>query len=173
MTDHLRLLRTEDAEELTEVLRANREFLAPWEPERDEEFFTPAGQRATIAAKLDAHASGHQVPFVICGPGGEIAGQLNLVGITRGAMQSAGVGYWVRRDLNGLGLATRAATAAVDHAFTALDLHRVEAVTLLHNTASQAVLRKAGFTPYGVVPRYLKIAGSWQDHVQFHVLADA
>ncbi len=44
-----------------------------------------------------------------------------------------------------------------------LHLHRVQAATLLRNEASQAVLRKCGFTEFGVAADYLHIAGSWQD----------
>lgn len=37
-----RLALLEDAEELTALLVSNREFLAPWDPARAEEFFTVA-----------------------------------------------------------------------------------------------------------------------------------
>jgi len=43
-------------------------------------------------------------------------------------------------------------------------LHRVEAGTLLHNTASQRVLERCGFEYYGTAPRYLFIRGAWRDH---------
>jgi ribosomal-protein-alanine N-acetyltransferase len=49
-------------------------------------------------------------------------------------------------------------------------LHRVEAGTLVHNTRSQAVLRRTGFTEYGVAERMLFIAGEWQDHTLFQRL---
>ena len=45
-----------------------------------------------------------------------------------------------------------------------LHLHRVEASTLVHNVGSQRVLAKAGFEPIGMAPRYLRVAGEWQDH---------
>ena len=47
----------------------------------------------------------------------------------------------------------------------------MEAGTLLHNVASQQVLRRNGFVPFGVAPDYLHIGGRWQDHVLFQVLA--
>jgi len=40
----------------------------------------------------------------------------------------------------------------------------VEAGTLPHNLASQGVLLSAGFEQIGTAPRYLFIAGRWQDH---------
>jgi ribosomal-protein-alanine N-acetyltransferase len=73
----------------------------------------------------------------------------------------------------GRGLASAAVADMVAVAFGQLGLHRVEASTLLHNTASQRVLTRNGFRPYGVVPEYLKIAGQWQDFIQFHLLDQA
>ena len=51
-----------------------------------------------------------------------------------------------------------------------LGLHRIEASTLLHNVASQRVLQKAGFQQIGMAPRYLQIAGKWQDHNLYQVV---
>jgi ribosomal-protein-alanine N-acetyltransferase len=56
-------------------------------------------------------------------------------------------------------------------AFEELRLHRVEAGTLVHDTASQRVLGRNGFVRYGLAPQYLHIAGRWQDHVLFQVLS--
>lgn len=171
VAQRLRLLRHDDAEELTEVLVKNRDFLAPWEPYRPDAFFEVGFRRNAITTFLREHEAGRMVAFVILGSGGEIAGRLNVNGITYGAFQSASLGYWVRGDMNGRGLATGAVREAVRHAFVDLKLHRVQAETLLHNQASQRVLRKAGFKPYGIAPDYLKIAGRWQDHVLFNVFA--
>jgi ribosomal-protein-alanine N-acetyltransferase len=57
-------------------------------------------------------------------------------------------------------------------AFSELDLHRIEAGTLLHNVGSQIVLDRNGFAPFGVAANYLRIAGSWCDHVLFQRIAD-
>lgn len=58
-------------------------------------------------------------------------------------------------------------------AFGKLGLHRLQAETLLHNTASQRVLTRNGFRPFAVAPAYLKIAGEWQDNILFHLLSPA
>lgn len=171
VAQRLRLLKLDDAEELTDVLRRNREFLAPWEPQRPDSFFDVDVRREAIRGFLEEHDAGRMVPFVISGPTGEIAGRLNLNGVTYGAFQSASMGYWVRGDMNGKGLATGAVRDALRHAFSDLKLHRVQAETLLNNLASQRVLRKAGFRPFGIAPDYLHIAGRWQDHLLFNVFA--
>ncbi|MFC4909126.1 GNAT family N-acetyltransferase [Actinomadura gamaensis] len=164
-----RLVTLDDAAELAALYAANREFLAPWEPARDEDFFTEARQRALLAVMLDDHARGKAMPRVIL-DGGEIAGRVNLVDIVRGAFQSGNLGYWVSGTANGRGLATRAVADIVRIAFEDLDLHRVQAATLVHNARSQKVLERNGFVRCGLAPDYCKIAGRWQDHVLYQVV---
>lgn len=55
-------------------------------------------------------------------------------------------------------------------AFEELGLHRVRAETLLHNVRSQRVLERNGFVRFGMAPRYLNIAGRWQDHAMYQVV---
>ena len=55
----------------------------------------------------------------------------------------------------------------VAHLLTEHGLHRLQAGTLLSNSASQAVLQRNGFERSGVARRYLLIAGRWQDHVPY------
>jgi ribosomal-protein-alanine N-acetyltransferase len=165
-----RLLTVDDAAVLAELVTENREFLQPWDPAHEEEYFTEAFQRDALLHTLAAHAAGTMMPLAILDEDGSLAGRLNINGITRGAFQSAAIGYWVAEKRNGRGIATRAVSEAKDLAFGGLGLHRLQAETLLHNSASQTVLRRNGFLPYGIAPQYLKIAGTWQDHVLYQVV---
>jgi hypothetical protein len=69
--DHLsgmtstRLITVADAQALLELLARNREFLAPWEPTREPEFFTLDGQRAAIQRTLSAMEQGVALPHVM------------------------------------------------------------------------------------------------------------
>jgi ribosomal-protein-alanine N-acetyltransferase len=170
--DRIRLLTPDDAPALSELRLRSRAFLAPWEPIRHPDHDTPAGQRADLEAALAQHARGQGVPLAILDDDGSVAGRLTLNGIVRGAFESCAMGYWLAADRTGRGLATSAVAAAVALAFDDLGLHRVQAETLVHNAASQRVLARTGFTRYGLAPRYLRIAGEWQDHVMFQRLAD-
>lgn len=165
-----RLLTLDDVPALTALLRRNRDYLEPWEPTRAEEYFTEEIQSVIVENALDDHEAGTMLPLAILDDDGALAGRINLNGITRGALQSAAMGYWVTEDRTGRGLATRATKEIVAIAFTELELHRVQAETLLHNAASQTILERIGFSPYGVAPRYLKIAGEWQDCLMFQRL---
>jgi len=161
-----------DAAPLAATLRENRSFLAPWEPLRDEKYFTVQAQRAALERALDAYARESMIPLVIL-DGGQVVGRITINGITRGAFQSASIGYWVSQQHNGRGLATAAVADAMTISFGELGLHRLQAETLLHNTASQRVLMRNGFRPFGIAPAYLKIAGEWQDHVLFNAFNPA
>ncbi len=167
-----RLLRLEDAPALLQALIDNRRFLEPWDPVREDDFFTLRTQQDLVGRALEAYENDTTLPLVIVDERGDLAGRLTLSGITRGAFQSAAMGYWVRADRNSRGLATAAVAEAVQQAFGELALHRVQAETLLHNIASQRVLDKNGFHAFGMAPKYLKIAGRWQDHVLYQRLSE-
>lgn len=167
-----RPLRLDDAPALVDVLVANRTFLAPWEPLRDDAYFTLAGQRDVVREALDLSERGLGCVHVILDEG-RVVGRAALSGVVRGALQSCALSYWVAEAHNGRGLASAAVAEMLDVAFTDLGLHRFQAETLLHNTASQRVLERNGFTRFGTAPRYLRIAGTWQDHAMYQVLNPA
>jgi ribosomal-protein-alanine N-acetyltransferase len=167
-----RLVTLDDAPVLTELLRVNREFLAPWDPVRDDAYYTVAGQRAVIEDALEKHRQGTSLPHVILDDFGGVVGRITLNGIVRGAFQSCSLGYWLSASHNGRGLASTAVDEMKRVAFEELRLHRIEAGTLRHNVRSQRVLERNGFVRFGLAPAYLKIAGEWQDHVMFQVVSE-
>jgi ribosomal-protein-alanine N-acetyltransferase len=162
----VRVLRRSDARPLADAYRRNREHLAPWEPLRFEEFFTAEGQAASIESKLGLFIAGTDVPWVLV-EGPRVIGVINLSGIVRGPFLSAHLGYWVDKDMTGRGIGSAAVEFALQTARNELGLHRLQASTLPHNAASQRILKRAGFEEIGLAAQYLRIAGSWQDHILF------
>ena len=162
----IRLLTPDDAEEVTALYVTNREFLAPFEPDRPDEFFTAAYQRRRIEASVD-----DLWRWAIL-DGERIVGTIALADVLRGALQLGNVGYWVDRTHNGRGLASGAVSDVIDFAFGPGRLHRLEAGTLVDNHASQRVLEKNGFERFGLARKLLKVQGEWRDHVLFERIAD-
>ncbi|WP_017936410.1 GNAT family N-acetyltransferase [Nocardioides sp. Iso805N] len=162
-TFRIRPLEPDDADALHALTLANREHLAPWDPHRPEYFFTRDGRQEHLSAQLARHRTGHEYPYVMT-LGGRLVGQITLSNVVRGPLQSANVGYWIDREHQGRGLTSQALRSIVDLARDDFGLHRLEAGTMLENVASQRVLTSCGFEEYGVAPKFLKIAGSWQDH---------
>ncbi|WP_240037119.1 GNAT family N-acetyltransferase [Leifsonia flava] len=171
----LRLLRETDAVALTDAYVRNREHLARWEPARTDDFFTVEAAQARIQTSIEQYSTRAAVPWLLierC-TGDEhepererIVGTMTVNRITWGPFLSGSLGYWVDRELTGRGVAT-AAVGHVCEAARASGLHRIDASTLLDNVGSQTVLRRSGFEQFGLAPRYLSIAGRWQDHLLF------
>jgi [ribosomal protein S5]-alanine N-acetyltransferase len=167
----IRPLRGDDAAEMARLYRENREFLRPYEPVRDETFFSERGQRELWDANEGRRIAGLDYLFVIEADG-EPVGRVNLNNVVRGVFASCNLGYFVSHRWNGQGIARRAIGAAVHRGFTELELHRVEAGTLLDNLRSQKVLLRNQFRLYGIARRYLRIDGRWQDHALFQRTVD-
>jgi ribosomal-protein-alanine N-acetyltransferase len=165
-----RLVSLADVPVLAELVRANRDFMAPYEPPRSEEYFTEEGQRALVRGLLAMHAQDRTLPHVVLDEDGAVVGRITLNEIVRGPFQSCSLGYWVAEHAGGRGLATSAVRHICDVAFDDLGLHRIQAGTLVDNLRSQRVLTKCGFVRFGLAERYLRIAGRWQDHVLFQRL---
>jgi ribosomal-protein-alanine N-acetyltransferase len=167
-----RLVDLDDAAVLAGLVVRNRDFLAPWEPVRPDSYFTVHGQVAVIAEALERFEDRTQVPRVILDETGQVVGRINLNNVVRGAFQSASVGYWLAEEAGGRGLATAAVADMVTLAFELEGLHRLEAGTVRENVRSQAVLERNGFVQFGYAPRYLSIAGRWQDHLLFQRISE-
>jgi ribosomal-protein-alanine N-acetyltransferase len=166
----IRLVTIDDVPELADLFRRNRDFLAPWEPDRATDFFSHEGQLAVVEDALERHEQGLTHPHVILDDSAHIVGRINLGNVALGPFQSCGVGYWVSEHANGRGYATAALNGIKQLAFVELGLHRIEAGTSAYNISSQRVLEKNGFARFGLAPAYLKIAGSWQDHALYQAL---
>ena len=167
----IRLLHGDDGHALAEAYTRNRQHLAPWEPYRSDAFYTAPLQRELIRTRREQLALGTEVPWVLVegsgssSAGRRIVGTITLTGIVRGPFLSANLGYWVDHGLLGRGVGTAAVRFAARYAQRELGLHRLQAATLLHNAASRRILGRAGFREIGVAPEYLKIGGTWQDHL--------
>jgi [ribosomal protein S5]-alanine N-acetyltransferase len=153
-----------DAAGLLALRLANREFMAPFDPGRPEEFFT-------LEAQTEVARNAEGLRFAILDEG-ELAGMVALSNVVYDAFRSANLGYWVDARRNGRGLATRAVAAVVEHAFGPLGLHRLQAGTLVDNVASQRVLEKNRFELIGLARNYLHIGGTWRDHLLFQRTAE-
>lgn len=66
---------------------------------------------------------------------------------------TADLGYWVDADQEGKGLATRAATAVLDHLRTEIGVRRIEIRSAGENTRSRAVAERLGFAYEGTLRR--------------------
>jgi len=165
----LRQLGPESASLVCDYGSRCRESHAAWDPARPDDWWTPTAVGERLAHELEQAAQDRSLALYIAlatAPH-RVVGRVGLNNIVRGALQSCSVGYGLAPEAMGRGYMTEALNAAVDIAFDDLDLHRVEVAVVPRNTKSLAVARRCGFAEEGLSRRYIRIAGTWEDHVRF------
>jgi RimJ/RimL family protein N-acetyltransferase len=100
--------------------------------------------------------AGTELVFVIETAAGDVVGELRMM--NKIGPDGTVVGYWIRTDHIGRGIATACTRAATQIAF-AMGLERVEARGDEANQESAAVLRSAGFTLEDTVPHSIDAPG--------------
>lgn len=80
------------------------------------------------------------------------------------------IGYWVRADARGRGVATRALRLLALWAVTQGGVERLELTTHPENVASQRVAEKAGFRREGILRAHTRFAEGRRDSVMFSLL---
>ncbi len=101
-----------------------------------------------------------------------IVGSFTISEIVRGIFKSGYLGYHVFAPFAASGYMAAAVPLVLQHAFSTLKLHRLEANIQPSNRRSIALVRRAGFSREGFSPRYLRICGRWRDHERWALLAD-
>ncbi len=170
----LRPYRRGDARAWSETRRANEEWLARWEPTPYgswHELNSPAVFRSVYADHRRAARHGTAMPFAVCFEGA-LVGQLMLGNIVRRAFCSGYAGYWIDSRVAGRGIIPTALALAVDHAFVAGGLHRIEVNIRPENLPSRRVVEKLGFRQEAYHERYLHIDGDWRDHIGYALTAE-
>lgn len=165
----LRIVRVADASRLEQLLRANREWLQPWEathPSGNTVVPGTTSMRPTLRLMRKQLRAGTGLPFVITYDGA-VVGQLSASELSGGALRSAQLGYWVAQQMAGRGITPVAVALAIDYLFTTLGLHRAEICIRPENEASLRVVEKLGVRYEGRRQAYIHIDGKWRDHECF------
>lgn len=163
----LRFGTDDDVEAMVRFRVENREHLGPWEPERNDYFFTDDAWRRRFRLSAQEAQRDEAYSFVLFPIEEEsrVIGVANLQDVYRHFSQSATLGYSIDRGYQGQGLMTEAGCAVLWFAFSVLGLHRIEACYMPTNRASARVLEKLGFVREGLLRQSLLVDGRWEDHV--------
>lgn len=145
----------------------SRDFLTRWEPVWATDHLTRKSFTNRVYWAQRASRNGTAIPFFILRRDGTLLGAITLDNIRRGPAQSGTIGYWIGQPFARQGYMREAINAVVHHAFTTLDLSRIEAACLPENAASRGVLERSGFKYEGVAQSYLQIDGRWRNHVLY------
>lgn len=164
----LRLPEHGDWRQWSEVREASAEFLVKWEPVWSNDHLTRRAFTNRVYWAQRAEAQGTALPMLLIRrEDQQLLGALTLDNIRRGPSQTGTFGYWIGQPFARQGYMREALLALTHHAFTRLDLSRLEAACLPENVASRGVLEKCGFKYEGVAQSYLQINGRWRNHVLY------
>ena len=145
----------------------SRDFLIPWEPLWSPDHLSRKAFTNRVYWAARASHGGTALPLFLLRRDGLLLGAITLDNIRRGPAQTGTIGYWIGQPFARQGYMREAIGALVHHAFTALDLSRIEAACLPENAASRGVLERSGFKYEGVAQSYLQINGRWRNHVLY------
>jgi ribosomal-protein-serine acetyltransferase len=163
----LRPYTEEDAAELTALVAANREHLAPWLP-----WAATYGHQDSVdyIAKARARLEAEEAFEGAIVVGEEIVGGAGLHAVDR-LNRSTAIGYWLAAEAQGSGLMTATVRALIDHAFGPWDLHRVVIEAVVDNARSRAIPERLGFTEEGVLKEAKLVRGRYEDAALYAMLA--
>ena len=150
---------------------SSRGFLTRWEPTWSNDHLSRKSFTNRVYWSQRAITNGTAMPlFLVRREDQALLGAIPLDNIRRGPAQAGTLGYWVGAPHARQGYMREAILALVHHAFTKMDLSRIEAACLPENHASRGLLESAGFKYEGVAQSYLQINGRWRTHVLYAAL---
>jgi ribosomal-protein-alanine N-acetyltransferase len=100
---------------------------------------------------------------------GELLGCIGWDEVDQGNLQ---IGYWVKREARGRGVATRALSLLARWALEERGSPRAQLLAEPGNVASCRVAEKAGFRREGLLRSYLDFKGERRDVLMFSLLAE-
>jgi ribosomal-protein-alanine N-acetyltransferase len=157
-----------DTKRMARYVRENREHLKPWEPSREEAYFTEAFWRGELAKAIPEFRAGVSLRLIEAlqeDPAGPVVGTANFRNFVWGAFRACTLGYSLDHRFQGRGLMREGLEAALGYVFRDLGVHRVMAAYMPHNGRSARLLHSLGFEAEGYARDYLHLDGAWRDHV--------
>jgi ribosomal-protein-serine acetyltransferase len=163
----LELTGPQHAAALFEAVDRNRAHLStflPWVGQME----TAGHMEQYIARCGELYVQGLEASFVIL-RGQELVGRIGMHHI-QPQNRSGAIGYWLTEAAQGQGIITQSCRTLIAYGFTTLHLHRIEIKALMHNTRSQAVPQRLGFTREGLLRQAEYVNGDYHDLVVFSLL---
>ncbi|MGJ8646533.1 MAG: GNAT family N-acetyltransferase [Marinomonas colpomeniae] len=162
----LTVLHESQARLLHDYVNQEKVFLAPWEPLRDEGYYTFDTCLLRVREMRRDFLEGSGVVLCLLSPNEDkMLAYSNYSNIIRGVFQACNLGYSLRENEQGKGIMQEALSAGIEYLKTELDIERIQASYMPRNAKSAAVLNNLGFEKEGLARKYLKINGVWEDHI--------
>ena len=161
----------EDWADWARLRSESRDFLQPWEPTWPRDALTQAAFRRRLRSQArDREAGAGYSFFVVRRQDNTVMGGVTLSEVRRGVAQAVTLGYWIGQRYARKGVMAEAVDTTIAYVFGTLELHRLEAACLPVNEPSRRLLEARGFKMEGLAQSYLKIDGTWRDHLLFALI---
>ena len=161
----LRPCRVEDAQGMYGAVRESIPELVQWMPWCHQDYSLQEA-KSWLRTQVQAFNERRWYQFAILDPAGEYPGQCGLNQMDE-ANRRCNLGYRVRSDVAGQGVAPRAVLMTRDWAFEHTALVRIEVVIAVGNHRSVRVAEKSGAFREGVLRKRLLLHGAYEDAVMF------
>ena len=163
----LELINQSHAEELFDLIEANREFLKQWLPWLDNNRYLQNTIDFITISQLQYERS-ETIQFVLFYKG-KIAG---IVGFHKidWINRLTSIGYWIGEGFQGHGLVIKACARGLDYSFGKLGLNRIEIRCATDNLKSRAIPERLGFKEEGLVRQAEWIYDHYVDHIVYGML---
>lgn len=163
----LRPVVREDAADILHAVRASLDHLRPWM-----QWALGDVERGDVEQFIDRVESGDEHSFAIrTRHDGRFLGTCALNRVDR-HHRTANLGFWLRSDATGKGVATRAARLVLIHGLTTMGLERIEVLVPVVNHPSLRVARRLGLVPEGDRRSALRIDDERHDARAFVAFTD-
>lgn len=167
----LRSYEAEDTRLLYEAASESVAELYPWLPGWCHPGYAMADSHRWVTSRLGAWGR-PDFDFVVAEQGtGRFLGAIGINHVNQ--VHSFGnLGYWIRSNATGRGIAVAAVRLCAQFGFEELKLQRLEIVVDVENRRSQRVAEKAGAVREGVARRRCKFGSTWHDAIVYSLLSD-
>ncbi len=152
--------------------KRNKELFSPYSVTQKESYYTLGTFQDVCERQEMLYEERRMLPvlFFIKADRQHVIASVSLNQMVWGPFRSAKLSYSVDGDHHRLGYGREAVKGVLDHAFTQLQLHRIEAHIQEINSASLALARGLGFQEEGIARGYLFRDGRWIDHLRLSLL---
>ncbi|WP_397568341.1 GNAT family N-acetyltransferase [Schlesneria sp. T3-172] len=164
----IRTYRPEDVEGIYSAVMASRRELSEWMP-WCHETYSRQDTTGWVSSRTSAWERNVEWSFLIIDGDETVVGGCGLhrLDLKNGVAE---LGYWVRTESTGQGVATEATRQLCQWAFQDGGLERIEILASVDNRASQRVAEKVGGVREGVLRRRIRLGGRSHDCILYSIL---
>ncbi|MDD3172655.1 MAG: GNAT family N-acetyltransferase [Herbinix sp.] len=168
----LKLLNKNDASMVLSFYEENKSQFEPWEPKRDNHFYTLAYQKASLTAESNLMSEGKLLRYWVFTKDSPntLIGSICFQNILREPYRSCSLGYKFSYKYLHQGYASESLKKCIEIVFEEYPIHRIEAYIMENNEPSLRLIERLSFRQEGLSCSYARIGGNWTDHLRYSLI---